>query len=518
MSKLNIIIPITKIDAETRTVYGVMTEEVPDKSGEIIDYESAKAEIQKWSDGIAVASDGKSLGNVRAMHGKVAAGKLTDIAFEDTAKRVDIAAKVVDDDEWQKCLEGVYTGFSMGGGYAKRWRDPSNPHLMRYTPTVTEVSLVDNPCVPSATFQYVKADGSVEMRKFTSTEKDATMTTQPAAEIENKPAAAAPVQGWQAEDGSFHLTKAAAAKKNEELALAKAVQPVTDAIAKIDEVLNKSDTPPAAEGEQADDTKDGAQDGSEAEKTAEGGMEKAADGEADKAADAADAGLEKAEGDDAAKEGDGAADAKADAEKAAPATLEKDASTATPQLGKGLYEVGWAAALLADLNCLADCIAADAFWDGKDAAQLPELKDIISKLALFLQTLVKEETDEMVAGTEESNKAAPTGRLAKAMSSLGNDALAKAIATNNALQKSVNDLLGKTDQLVKRVQHLESQPAPVKGVMRTVHKAPLEKGHNSGDLPAGMSHILASTMSPNDAAAAAQQLMKSALKTPQAIG
>ncbi|MCE9567670.1 MAG: hypothetical protein K8U57_37190 [Planctomycetes bacterium] len=35
---LNLFIPITKIDAAQRLVYGVLTEEVPDKSGEIIDY------------------------------------------------------------------------------------------------------------------------------------------------------------------------------------------------------------------------------------------------------------------------------------------------------------------------------------------------------------------------------------------------------------------------------------------------------------------------------------------------
>ena len=117
MSKLNIIIPITKIDAETRTVYGVMTEEVPDKAGEIIDYESAKDEIQKWSDGIAMASDGKSLGNVRAMHGKVAAGKLTDISFDDGAKRVEVAAKVVDDGEWcgRELCKNAIQRFAVGG-------------------------------------------------------------------------------------------------------------------------------------------------------------------------------------------------------------------------------------------------------------------------------------------------------------------------------------------------------------------------------------------------------------------
>jgi len=101
------------------------------------------------SDDIFKASGGKSKGNLRAMHGKVAAGRFDDIVFDDANKRIEGCAKVVDDDEWKKVEEGVYTGFSHGGSYAKRWKDESNPALTRYTPELAEVSLVDNPCVPT---------------------------------------------------------------------------------------------------------------------------------------------------------------------------------------------------------------------------------------------------------------------------------------------------------------------------------------------------------------------------------
>jgi hypothetical protein len=159
-------IPITKVDAERRLVYGTLSEEVRDKSDEILDYATAKPAFEKWSNDIKEASGGKSLGNVRAMHGSIAAGKLTDLKFDDDAKRIDGVAKIIDDAEWNKVVEGVYTGFSIGGGYAKRWPDPTNSGLMRYTPTLAEVSIVDNPCVPTATFEYIKADGSRELRKF----------------------------------------------------------------------------------------------------------------------------------------------------------------------------------------------------------------------------------------------------------------------------------------------------------------------------------------------------------------
>jgi hypothetical protein len=159
-------IPITKVDVARRLVYGTIAEEVPDKSGEIMDYETARPEFEAWSADIAKASNGKSAGNLRAMHGSVAAGRLYRIVFDDKEKRIATVAKVVDDAEWDKVLEGVYTGFSMGGKYKKRWRDAIRPELTRYTPEPMEVSLVDNPCIPSATFEVLKDDGSTELRKF----------------------------------------------------------------------------------------------------------------------------------------------------------------------------------------------------------------------------------------------------------------------------------------------------------------------------------------------------------------
>ena len=127
MDDMKLFVPITKIDAAQRLVYGVVTAEKPDVSGEVCDYASTKPLYQKWSRNFASATDGKSLGNLRAMHGHVAAGKLVEIAFNDEARQVEICGKVVDDAEWQKVEEGVYTGFSQGGRYLKRWPDPDRP-------------------------------------------------------------------------------------------------------------------------------------------------------------------------------------------------------------------------------------------------------------------------------------------------------------------------------------------------------------------------------------------------------
>jgi hypothetical protein len=149
---------------------------VVDKADEIMDYASSKPYFQKWSEDIAKDTDGKSLGNVRSMHGKVATGKLTGIDFNDTEKAIDVCAKVVDDNEWQKVLEGVYTGFSIGGSYVgkKAVEKMDGREVARYTANPNEVSLVDRPCIPTAKFFDVqKADGTLAKVEFKAQAEDA---------------------------------------------------------------------------------------------------------------------------------------------------------------------------------------------------------------------------------------------------------------------------------------------------------------------------------------------------------
>lgn len=162
---------ITKVDEAARSVSGVIANEALDRSGEVFDYVSSKPHFEKWSTDIAKATDGKSVGNVRAMHGNVAAGKLSALHMDDVEKSIAVDAKIVDDNEWAKVQQGVYTGFSIGGKYAKQWTDGD---VRRYTAQPYEVSLVDLPCNPDAQFTVIKADGSEELRKFETAKTDAT--------------------------------------------------------------------------------------------------------------------------------------------------------------------------------------------------------------------------------------------------------------------------------------------------------------------------------------------------------
>lgn len=155
-------IPLQKADAAQRLVYGHF-DETPDRAGEVCDYATAKPAFEAWSAEMQKASGGKSFGNIRGQHSNIAAGKLIEITFDDDLKKVGFCAKIVDDNEWRKVDEGVYTGFSPGGKYAKRWPESGKT---RYTPLVRELSIVDCPCNPNAVFTMVKADGVEEERQF----------------------------------------------------------------------------------------------------------------------------------------------------------------------------------------------------------------------------------------------------------------------------------------------------------------------------------------------------------------
>lgn len=162
MTTKRLFIPMTKYDAEKGIAYGVAASSTLDRAGEIFDYAGSKPYFEKWSANAVKATAGKSAGNLRSMHGAIAAGLIQSISFNDDDELIEVAAKVVDANEQKKCEEGVYTGFSMGGKYIKKWKDGD---AQRYIADPYEISLVDLPCIPDATFEYVKG-AATEIRKF----------------------------------------------------------------------------------------------------------------------------------------------------------------------------------------------------------------------------------------------------------------------------------------------------------------------------------------------------------------
>lgn len=154
---------LVKVDESKHEVWTVVTAEKPDRDDEVCDYESTVPYYKEMVDEMTKASDGKNIFPLREMHGLSAAGKGIAIEFRDKTKEIYMGFKVVDPLAWQKVAEGVYTGVSQGGKYIKRWKDGD---YTKYTAKPVEVSLVDVPCLQAAHFDFVRADGVIEVRKF----------------------------------------------------------------------------------------------------------------------------------------------------------------------------------------------------------------------------------------------------------------------------------------------------------------------------------------------------------------
>jgi hypothetical protein len=158
--------PLIKVDEAKREIQGIITNESVDRSNEICDYASTKPYYKELMSEMSKATDGRNLFPLREMHGLTSAGKGISIQFDDDKKQIFGVFKVEDNDAWQKVLEGCYSGLSQGGAYKKRWQEGD---YTRFTAKPIECSLVDVPALPDAVFQLVRANGSVELRKFART-------------------------------------------------------------------------------------------------------------------------------------------------------------------------------------------------------------------------------------------------------------------------------------------------------------------------------------------------------------
>lgn len=98
---------ITKLDDGTLLVHTVATDESPDSQGEIVDYDAAKAAapaLMEWA----------TLGE---MHdpGRMDAGTILKLHFDDAARRIEADLHVVDPVAVRKVLNRVYKAVSIGG-------------------------------------------------------------------------------------------------------------------------------------------------------------------------------------------------------------------------------------------------------------------------------------------------------------------------------------------------------------------------------------------------------------------
>src|SRR5947209_15707678 len=108
--------PIAKFDAERRMVWGYASTEAADSDGETVRREAL----------LAALDDYMRFANIREMHQPSAVGIAKEAAVDD--KGLYLGAKIVDPDAWNKVVEGVYKGFSIGGRVTAR--DPIDRRLI----------------------------------------------------------------------------------------------------------------------------------------------------------------------------------------------------------------------------------------------------------------------------------------------------------------------------------------------------------------------------------------------------
>jgi hypothetical protein len=151
-------LPLVRIDAAKREVWGQATAEVPDSYGTIFGYYP-----EAWT---------KWRGNIREQHDpKKAVGKAVDITPDPEERAIYVGSRVSRgaQDTWLKVEDNVLTGYSASiipdpefGNDPRRWpkkeyQGKEYPYLPRYT--VAELSLVDNPACPGCDVTIVRADG-----------------------------------------------------------------------------------------------------------------------------------------------------------------------------------------------------------------------------------------------------------------------------------------------------------------------------------------------------------------------
>jgi hypothetical protein len=188
----------------TVRVHGVVSTENRDDQDEIVMADAMRAAIPDYM----------RFPSIREMHQLSAVGTALEMDVGDD-KITRVVAHVVDPTAIVKIRNKVYRGFSIGGRVTQRKAgDPKTITGLH----LTEVSCVDRPANPDAVFEMWKASAQGEpgmngLVTLGETEAGKALAALPHT-------ADGVRQRWLAEDGSEHLTKAAALARNEEISAA----------------------------------------------------------------------------------------------------------------------------------------------------------------------------------------------------------------------------------------------------------------------------------------------------------
>jgi len=161
-----------KMDEEKRMVYGYATNDMLDSQGEITEMDATAKAVEDYS----------KWRNIRVMHKPDPVG--TAPVIEMRKAGLWIGAEIVDDDAWNKVKKGVYKGFSIGGRklrVVQEFSDTLKKNITRIKEyLLTEISLVDRPANPSATFSFIKREVNEMVDSVVPVEEPIAKVTEPA--------------------------------------------------------------------------------------------------------------------------------------------------------------------------------------------------------------------------------------------------------------------------------------------------------------------------------------------------
>lgn len=151
MSDLNFFMPIAKKDDAQRMVWGYASTPTLDLDNEIVTIDAIKAALPDYME----------WANIREMHQPSAVGVAKEANID--TKGLYLGARITDEEAWQKVLDGVYKGFSIGGKILEKVGKEIRAL------SLIEISLVDRPANPDARIDAFKnaefIDGPLTLMK-----------------------------------------------------------------------------------------------------------------------------------------------------------------------------------------------------------------------------------------------------------------------------------------------------------------------------------------------------------------
>lgn len=384
---MKIYLPIAKVDAERREVWGYASTEARDDQGEVVRREAL----------IAALGDYMRFANIREMHQLSAVGVAREAAVDD--RGLYVGARIVDDQAWQKVIEGVYKGYSIGGLVTQR--DPADYKTITGL-VLNEISLVDRPANPEAVFDYWKAAGASIMPE---TRFNPPIQIWACGVAEHRHLAKAEALRCQEQGMPFARFSGADESGGSGVALIAAAR---SAIATAEGALEKAQSKTGGDapygtveyadpGYQLDGKKRYPVDSEQHIRAAWNFIHRPGNAQRYTAAqlDQIKARIVAAWKEKIDQDGPPAAE---DSNKAA----RKPAQAA---LTKALWDVGHVARIILDLDWLQDSLAVEAAMEGDDSPQPARLQAIMAELCGFLNALVAEETGEILDDAETAGAA-----------------------------------------------------------------------------------------------------------------